>query len=93
MKIKFRIHKYSHVFNRVTTVYGGLKKFILVDQDVCFPRDIYNFSFVNTEFRIVLSAPISYRIYMIAEDYITIIRRMKIKCLFIMMINQWKHLR
>jgi hypothetical protein len=33
LKIKFGIKKYSQVFNRVSTVYSGLKNFILVNQD------------------------------------------------------------
>jgi hypothetical protein len=36
MKIKLEIDKYSQVFNRVSTGYGGLKNFILADQGVCF---------------------------------------------------------
>lgn len=59
MKIKFRIKKYFKVFNRVSMDYSGLKKFILIDQTVCFSREGYNFSFINTEFHIVRSMPIS----------------------------------
>jgi hypothetical protein len=39
MKMKFRIKKYSHVFNRIGPGYGGLTKFIIIDQYVGFPGE------------------------------------------------------
>jgi hypothetical protein len=42
-KMKFRISKYSQVFNRVGLGYGGLAKFIIVYQYIGFPAEGYNF--------------------------------------------------
>lgn len=47
MKIKFRIKKYSQVFNSVSMWYSGLSTFTLVDQEVLFSREGCNFSFIN----------------------------------------------
>jgi hypothetical protein len=38
MKIKFSVNKYFLVFNRIGSGYGGLAKFIIIDQYVWFPR-------------------------------------------------------
>jgi hypothetical protein len=62
MKIKFSINKYSQVFNRVGPGYGGLAKFIVIDQYVGFPEDGYNFSFTDAGFRTVISAPAFYTV-------------------------------
>jgi hypothetical protein len=56
MEMKFRIKKYSQVFN------GGLTKFIIIDQYVGFPGEGYNFSFTDVEYPIVGSAPTLYRV-------------------------------
>jgi hypothetical protein len=62
MKMKFRIKKYSQVFNRVGPGYRGLTKFIIIDQYVDFPGGL-NFSFADVEFHIVSSAPNLYRVH------------------------------
>jgi hypothetical protein len=62
MELKFRINKYSQVFNRVGTSYTGLKKFIIVNQCISFSSERNNSGFVNTEFHEVSNAPILYRI-------------------------------
>jgi hypothetical protein len=56
MKVKFSI-KYTQVFNRIGPDYGGLIKFIIIDQYFGFPGEGYNFSFTDVEFHIVSSAP------------------------------------
>jgi hypothetical protein len=63
MKTKFRIKKYSQVLNRIGPGYGGLAKFIIIDQYVDFPGEGYtrNFSITDVEFHIVSSAPTLYR--------------------------------
>jgi hypothetical protein len=63
MKMKFKIKAYSQVFNRVCTGYSGLKNFLIVDQNVCFPREGYNLNFIDILFHIVHSTPTSYEIY------------------------------
>jgi hypothetical protein len=60
MEVKFRISKYSKVFNRVGTGKRGLTKFIIVDQYVSFSWE--RFKKKNTEFHEVSSAPALYRI-------------------------------
>jgi hypothetical protein len=60
MKVKFRIKKYSQVFNRIGPGYGGLTKFIIIDQCVGFHGEGYNFSFTDVEYHIVGSAPTLY---------------------------------
>jgi hypothetical protein len=54
------INKYSEVSYRVSLVYRGLAKFIIVDQYVGFPREGYNFSFTVLEFHTVSDAPTLY---------------------------------
>jgi hypothetical protein len=39
MKLKFRIKKYSQVFNRIGPGYGGLTKFVIIDQYVGVPGE------------------------------------------------------
>jgi hypothetical protein len=60
--MKFRINKYSQVFNRVGPRYEGLAKFIIVGQYFGFPGEGYNFSFTDAEFRTVSNAPTLYRV-------------------------------
>jgi hypothetical protein len=62
MRMKFRIKKYYQVFNRIGLGYGGLTKFIIIDQNVGFPGEGYNFSFTDVEYHIVSSAPTLYRV-------------------------------
>jgi hypothetical protein len=61
MKMMFSINKYSQVFNRVGPGYGGLEKFIIIDQYFGFPGDGYNFIFTAVDFHIVSCEPILYR--------------------------------
>jgi hypothetical protein len=56
MEMKFRIHKYSHVCNRVRTGYRGLTIFTHVDQYVSNSCEGCNFSFTYVEFRVVSSS-------------------------------------
>jgi hypothetical protein len=60
MKIKFSVNKYSQVFIRVGPGYGGLAKFIIIDQSVGFPGG-YNFSFTDAKFHTIISAPTLHR--------------------------------
>jgi hypothetical protein len=62
IKMKFNINKYSEVFNRVGPGYGGLAKFIIIDQYVCFPGEGYNFGFTDVEFHTISSALSLYRV-------------------------------
>jgi hypothetical protein len=62
MGSKFRINKYSQVFNRVGTSYRGLEKFIIVYQFISFSSEENNSGFANVEFHEVRSAPTLYRI-------------------------------
>jgi hypothetical protein len=57
MKMKFSINKYFQAFNRVGSDYGGLTKFIIIDQFVGFPEKGYNFSFTDVEFHTANSVP------------------------------------
>jgi hypothetical protein len=56
MRMKFRIKKYSQVFN------GGLTKFIIIDHYVGFLEEGHNFSFTDVEYHVVSSAPTLYRV-------------------------------
>jgi hypothetical protein len=51
MKMKFSIN-----FPRVGQGYGGLEKFIIIDQFVGFPGE-HSFSFADVKFRIVSIPP------------------------------------
>jgi hypothetical protein len=62
MKMKFSINKYSRVFNRASPGYGGLEKFIILDQYVDLPGEGCNFSFSEAEFHTVSSSPTLYRV-------------------------------
>jgi hypothetical protein len=65
MKKKFKINKYSQVFNRVSLGYGGLAKFIIIDHYFGFPEKGYNFSITDVEFHTVSSAPTLYKVNVI----------------------------
>jgi hypothetical protein len=45
--MKFGINKYSQVFNRVGPGYGGLAKFIIIDQCVGFPGVLLMLIFIQ----------------------------------------------
>jgi hypothetical protein len=62
MKMKFSIGKYFQVFNRDCSGYGGLAKFITIDQSVAFAGEGYNFSFTDAVFHTVCNAPTLYRV-------------------------------
>jgi hypothetical protein len=55
--MKFSINKYSQAFYRVGPGYRGLAKFIILDQYVYFPGEVYNFSSTDIEFHTVRNAP------------------------------------
>jgi hypothetical protein len=50
MEMKFSISKYSQVFYRLGSEYGGLTKYIILDQYVGFPGEEYNFSLLMLNF-------------------------------------------
>jgi hypothetical protein len=58
MKMKFSINNYTEVFNRVGPGYGGLAKFTIFS----IPGEEYNYSFTNTEFHTVSSAPTLHKV-------------------------------
>jgi hypothetical protein len=45
MEMEFNVNKYSQVFYRVGPGYRGLANFIIVDQNIGFPAEGYNFKF------------------------------------------------
>jgi hypothetical protein len=73
LKMKFRVNKYSQVFNRVGPGYVRLAKFININQYVSFPGG-YNFSSTAVEFHTVSSAPTLYRVN-VRVQYIAVFRR------------------
>jgi hypothetical protein len=74
MEMKHGINKYSEVFYRVCPGYGGLSKFIIIEQYVGFPGEGHNFSFTDVEFHTVSSAPTLYRVN-VRLKYIAVLRR------------------
>jgi hypothetical protein len=74
VKMKFSINKYSHVFNRAGPGYGGMSKFINIDQYIAFPRQGYNFNFADAEFHTVSIAPTLHRVYVRLKK-IAVLRR------------------
>jgi hypothetical protein len=55
--MKFNINNYSKDFNRFVPGYGGLGKFIILDQYVGFPEEVYNFSCTDVDFLTDPSTP------------------------------------
>jgi hypothetical protein len=74
MELKFRINKYSQVFNRVGTSFWGLTKFTIVNQFISFSWEGNNSGFANIEFYEVISAPALYRINVRLKS-IAVVRR------------------
>jgi hypothetical protein len=58
---KFRINKYSQIYNRIGPHYGGLAKFIIINQYGGVPGERYNFGFTNVKCHAVSNAPTLYR--------------------------------
>jgi hypothetical protein len=57
MTMEFITNKYSQVFNRVGLGYGGLVKFIIMDQYNGFSWQGHNLSFTDDQFHVDSSAP------------------------------------
>jgi hypothetical protein len=74
MESKFRINKYSQVFNRVGTSYRGLAKFIILNQCISFSWKRNNSGFTGIEFHEVSSVPTMYRINVRLKS-IAVVRR------------------
>jgi hypothetical protein len=62
MEMKFRINKYFEVFYRVSPVYRGLAKIVIVNEHVGFPREGYYFHFTDVKLHTVSNAPTLYRV-------------------------------
>jgi hypothetical protein len=62
INVKFSVSKYTQILVESVRVYGGLAKFIIIDQYVSFPEEGYNSTFAGVEFHIVSSAPTLYRV-------------------------------